>query len=132
MTRPLFVESRNTPVSCVVYRPDPQGWSVPIYQAKSRSEAEGLLAFLKQDSWNEACYVGDPEPPGDWIMVQGENIVLGNGRGLNWQLKSACEASLRYGGKTIKVRDSSGSNNQEYLISQGRVLRSSDPDERHV
>lgn len=122
ITRPLFIESRNVHPKCVVYRPDPQGWKTAIYKAASQAEAENLLAFMKQDTWNEKCLVGEPSPPGKWAIVQGERVMLGYGTELNEALKFACEWSLRYAPIVLVVKDVSGVNTKEYVVSEGRVL----------
>jgi hypothetical protein len=121
-SRPLYIESRNVDASAIVYRPEPQGWKTAVYKAASLTEAETLLAFLKHDDWNDACFVGEPEPPGKWVTIQGGEVVLGTGSGLNSALKFACDWSVTYAPIILQVKDISGVNNDVYLVSQGRVL----------
>jgi hypothetical protein len=123
ITRPLFVESRNVHPKCVVYRPDARGWNTAVYKAASETEAEKLLAFMKQDAWNEKCFVGEPPPPGKWVIVQGERVLVGKGSELNEALMFACEWSLRYGSTELLVKDSTGTSKEVYVVSQGRVLQ---------
>jgi hypothetical protein len=129
ITRPLFIESRNVGPDCAVYRAHTQGWNTLLYRAASRTEAEDLLTFLRQDRWNEGCFIGEPEPPGKWATIQGDEVILGGGSELNSALRFACEWSLRYAPVVLLVKDVSGINNDVHVVSQGRVLQ---PSERPV
>jgi hypothetical protein len=122
--RPLFIESRNSNPKYVVYRPHPQGWQTTVYKAESAADAESLLAFMKQDAWNDGCFVGEPSPKGNWAMVQGEGHSMGTSPELNDALRFACEWSLRYGTEVL-VKDLSGARKEAFVIRQGRVLRPS-------
>lgn len=121
--RPLFIESRVLRPKCAVYRPDPQGWKTAIYAAASQMDAEELLKFIKQDTWNETCFVGEPASPGKWVIVQGQSVILGTGSGLNEALKFACEWSLRYAPEKIIVKDISGTTKDVYVVFQGKSER---------
>jgi hypothetical protein len=120
--RPFFIESRTVSPNWVLYRLDSRGWKTAIYAATSEDDAERLLAFIKQDEWNQACFVGKPEPPGKWVTVQGGRVILGTCRGLNEALRFACEWSLRYDAAEILVKDVSGKSEQVFEVSRGRVL----------
>jgi len=60
VTRPRYILSRTLDPEHVLFRPDEMGNNLPVYNAASRHDAEGLLAFLKQDSFNELCFIGPP------------------------------------------------------------------------
>jgi hypothetical protein len=121
VSRPLFIESRNEPPICVVYRPDPQGWNSALYKAASQEDADRLLKFLRTDDWNESCFVGK-QVPGKWVSCQGQQVIYGIGSELNVALQFACYWSLRYAPATILVKDISGASSVVYAVSQGRVL----------
>lgn len=123
ITRPLFIESRNAHPKCVVYRPESQGWNTPIYKAASLIEADNLLTFMQQDTWNDRCFIGDPEPAGKWVIIQGDRVMVGYGSELHAALRFACEWSLRYAPVALLVKDVSGASNDTYVISQGCVKR---------
>jgi hypothetical protein len=121
-SRPLYVESRVAKPNSVVYRLAPQGWSTPIYNAKSLEEAESLLAFMKADEWNATCFVGSPAPAGAWSVMQGEEAVSGPSHELHVVLQFGCEWSLRYPSVKVTVRDISGKNTDVFVVSQGMVV----------
>jgi hypothetical protein len=123
VARPLFIESRCTTPQFVVYRPDPQGWSTPIYNAASSTDAEHLLAFMNLDGWNEGCFIDDPEPPGKWATIQGDEVILGTGSDLNSALRFACDLSSRNPSRSFQVKDISERNDEVYVVCDGRVLR---------
>jgi hypothetical protein len=125
ISRPLFIESRNTNPIRVVYRHDPQGWKTPLYKAASTTEAERLLAYLKRDKWNDSCSIGEPEPGGEWAAIQGGQVIRGTGSGLNSALKFACQWSLRYAPAELLVRDITGNNKTIFVVSKGHVLDTS-------
>jgi hypothetical protein len=128
VTRPLSIASRCTNPNLVVYRPNARGWKDTIYYTDSCREADNLLAFLKQDNWNESCFIGEPEPGGEWGIVQdegmGRELILGAYPELNSTLKVACKMSLRFVPSTIlTVKDLTGSHlGLRYQITQGRVI----------
>lgn len=64
VTRPRYIVSRTLEPEHVVFRPDELGANIPVYNASSRRDAGGLLAFLKQDRFNARCFIGPPSLPG--------------------------------------------------------------------
>jgi hypothetical protein len=125
LTRPLHIMSRNRKREHVVYRPDPAGWNANIYDAASRHEAEELLDFLKQDAWNEGCFVGAPEPEGYWSAMRsdgGGQHVLCTYPHRNAALSFACNESSRTPSAVIVVKDRSSATNEQYVVSGGRVI----------
>jgi hypothetical protein len=128
VTRPLFVESRTTSPCCVIYRPDSRGWSDSVYRSSSYLEANEFLSYLKKDTWNDLCYIGEPSPLGEWsiiVLELDQQRVLGAYPEKNVALRVACEMSLRQEiGQPISVKDLSGLHPTEtYKISLGRVMR---------
>jgi hypothetical protein len=122
VSRPLFIESRNQHPTRVVYRPDPQGWNSVLYKAASKDDADRLMSFLSTDAWNQSCFVGDPEPAGEWVVCQGEEVIGRGGCEFNQTLRVACKWSLRYPRTKVVVKDISGLNSAVFRIEQGRVL----------
>lgn len=61
VTRPRYILSRCSKPEHIVFRPDEMGDNIPVYNASSRRDAEGLLAFLQQDSFNARCFIGPPD-----------------------------------------------------------------------
>lgn len=70
LTRPSFIENRVASPTYVLYRPDPRGWAEAIYRTDCRAESEALLNYLVQDTYNASCFIGEPEVPGEWGIVQ--------------------------------------------------------------
>jgi hypothetical protein len=122
VSRPLFIESRARHPPRVVYRPSPQGWKSVLYKAASQADAEQLMSFLTLDAWNQSCFIGNPEPAGNWVAFQGEERISGSGSELNAALQIACKWSLRYPGVKVSVRDTSGVNGDVFKVFQGHVL----------
>lgn len=123
VARPLFIESRAISPQFVVYRPDPQGWNTAVYKATSRADAEALVDFIMADRWNEACFIGEPEPAGKWAIAHKDEIILGTGSGLNWALKSACEMSQKNPSVMYRVVDISKTSSDVYRVYKGNVVK---------
>ncbi len=60
VTRPIYIDSRTHDPEHIVYRPATEGSNQILYRASSRSDAEGLLEFLKKDEFNKHCFIGPP------------------------------------------------------------------------
>lgn len=126
-TRPMYIESRTVLPSHAVYRPDPRGWSDTIYKAQSRMEADSLLEYLRRDPWNDKCFVGEPERPGEWAIVrqvaEGEQIV-GAYADRNAAIRVAREYSLTDKSSTFftvkNLQDDHAT--AQYVITRGLVM----------
>ena len=123
--RPLFIESRCTKSSFVVFRPDTQGWKTAIYRAASEADAKNLLTFIGTDDWNKTCFIGSPEPVGKWVIEQCEQLISGVSPELSSALRFACEMSLQANVELL-VKDASGINSKIYVISKGNVTKESE------
>jgi hypothetical protein len=130
VTRALYVESRASNPNCVVYRPDSRGWDDAIYRANDVIEAAGLLAFLQRDLWNSLCFIGPPEPRGEWRILQEarESVrTVGTYPGKTAALRVAYKLSLQPSHPVLTVRDFSGSSSESFRISQGFVSQAAGP-----
>src|SRR5882724_6841083 len=113
VTRPNFIMSRVVNPEDVVFRPNPSGWNAAVYNASSRSEAEELLKFLKQDRSNGDCFIGPPEPQGLWSAVQedeGQGRVLCTYPVPSAAISFACDISSRTPSGRLIVKDNSNAN----------------------
>ena len=127
VARPLFIEGRVSNPRLTVYRPDPRGWNDAVYGAASSEDAESLLAYLRQDPWNDGCLVGEAELPGYWTILlhdRGVDQIVGAYPSKNSALSVACEYSLRNNPQsTLIVKDRSDTNSPDvYHIRDGRVV----------
>jgi len=122
---PTFILSRTTHPKNVVYRPQAAGWNSVIYYASSLTEAEQLLAFLTRDSFNEACFIGPPEPEGLWSATRNEDSqekILCTYLTRNAALSFACTLSLQDSSKPLLVKDRSHNSSDQYFVSGGKVV----------
>lgn len=122
--RPIEVQSRNETPECTVYRETPFNWPDPVYHAKSKEEAESLLAFLKDGGHQGGYFIDKPPPKGDWAVFYGDysgpsgKVYKGKMLGmLTWH----CENSTK--GCECKIKDLSGANNFYFHIKDGKVNR---------
>lgn len=122
--RPIEVQSRNDTPECTVYRETPFNWPDPVYHAKTCTEAESLLAFLKDGGHQSSYFIDKPPPKGDWAVFYSDysgpsgKVYKGKMLGmLTWH----CESSTR--GHECKIKDLSGANKFYFLIKDGRVNR---------
>jgi len=127
LRRPLFVESRSKQPCYVVFRPQVQGWKIPVYKAEYWQEARSFLEFLSADEWNRGCFIADPEPTGRWVILHAESdaeYIMGPSSELWCVLKTACDMSLLSDDPStvLRVKDLSGANSQIFRISLGRLL----------
>jgi hypothetical protein len=126
ITRPLYIQSRAPKADAGVYRPHPSGWNDSVYVASSYTEAADLLSYLRQDEWNDQCFVGPPEPAGPWEIVR--RVVekeerVGVYPGLGSALKVACQMSLNVDRASLAVRQlSRTAGARKYCVESGRVL----------
>lgn len=123
--RPNFIMSRVREPKHVVFRPDPAGWNQTLYNAGSRGEAEELLEFLRLDQTNATCFIGPPEPLGQWSAIQnvnGHERVLCTYPFRNAAMSFACEFSLRTPSAVLVVKDLSRSDPKQYRVSDGQVV----------
>ena len=72
---------------------------------------------------NRTCFIGAPEPAGEWATIQGEEIIRGTSSDLNGALRFACDWSLRYEPMVVLVKDVSGKNEGIYTVARGRVVQ---------
>ena len=124
VTRPTFILSRTTMPEWVVFRPDPAGWNSVVYNASSHRDAENLLAFLKNDTYNNNCFIAQPEREGLWSAirtVEGEEEVLCTYPTRSGALSVACHFSNEKPSELLVVRDRSSASSQQYFVSGGRV-----------
>jgi hypothetical protein len=127
VARPTFILSRSTMPEYVVFRSNPAGWDSVVYNASSRRDAENLLSFLKRDTLNENCFIGQPEPEGLWSAirtVEGEEEVLCTYPTPSGALSVACRLSDEMPSELLVIKDRSGANPQQYFVSAGRVIDS--------
>ena len=123
--RPRFIESRTQSIDHVVYRPDPRGWLSAIYRADSKSEAEALLQFLRQDEWNQDCVIGDGVPEGTWTIARREKNGerdIGCYTNIESALSFASSQSLREPDSTFAVKNIAAiASSSELRVARGRV-----------
>lgn len=125
VTRPSHIVSRSANHDYIVFRPDSSGWNALVYSAASLREAEELLEFLKQDQWNESCFIGSSERDGIWSAIRnhdGEEQILCTYPQRNTALNFACRVSLQLGQGVITVKERSSVSKDQYVVSEGRVI----------
>jgi len=123
--RPNFIMSRVREPKHVVFRPDPAGWNASLYAAASYEDADSLLKFLRQDKANDGCFIGPPEPQGQWATIQkdseGERVLC------NYPMRStaisfACQVSSCTPSLVLVVKDLSRNSPDQYFVREGRVI----------
>lgn len=121
---PWFVKSRYENSTSILVRLDERGYSETIYRARDHDDAELLLEHLRQDHRNTNCRIAGPEPPGDWVISDGYGICPGQGGGLNFVLRSACQKSQReQRGKLFEVFDQSKQSRLRFHVKDGYVVK---------
>ncbi len=126
VSRPRFIDSRYSKPECVVYRPSGAGWDSTVYKASSTKEAEDLLAFLKADEWNIACFIGPPEIAGLWSVIEereGREHILATYPFRNGTLSVGCGMSAKMPERTLTVRNREDDRSEVFRIVSGHVQR---------
>jgi len=129
VTRPMHMTRRpSTMPQFAVYRPDPRGWDRPFYWTENRDDAEGLIAYLRQDPWIDGCFIDKPEQWGQWEVViwDGDRERrVATYPDKDSALHVACESSRpRTPESTLIVRDASGRHPKDvYMIQDRKAIR---------
>lgn len=125
LTRPVYIESRTSHSMYAVYRPNPKGWDDAIYRTGTSGEAESLLRYMKDDRWNDSCFIGATEPQAKWSISQttdGKVQLLGTYPEKALALSVACRMSLDLPDSVLTVADLTKRSAETFSVCAGLAI----------
>jgi len=120
----MFVQSRATQPSDVLYVRDDRGFDCPVYFAQRDYEAAGFLEYLEAARRPGEYFIGSPEHNAEWIIVRlsksGETTAA-----RYWERSStvstACRMSIESGDRFRVACADKAVDARVYIVSEGRV-----------